>query len=131
MTDEQLETMVLRRPRNRVELMRIKGIGPKKADDFGEAFLQVLQKGEQVLPAQAKEVQPSSEEEPFAKERYIFLDRVRNRLARRTNANAEDILSDEALHTLAQGREEDVSLAPELWRPEFAKALKNFQEMNK
>ncbi len=131
LTDEQLETMVLRRPRNRTELMRIKGIGPKKADDFGEAFLQVLQKGEQVLPAQAKEIPKQPAEEPFAKERYIFLDRVRNRLARRTNTTADNILSDEALQTLSQGRAEDISLAPELWRPEFAKALKNFQEMNR
>lgn len=54
-TDEQLASMVLRRPRTREELKKIKGIGPRKAETFGDAFLQVLQQGEKVLPAAAKE----------------------------------------------------------------------------
>lgn len=53
-TDEQLEIMVLRRPRSKDDLKKIKGIGPKKAEYFGEAFLQVLQHGEKVLPKAAR-----------------------------------------------------------------------------
>ena len=41
-TDKQLELMALRRPRNKAELQKIKGIGPAKAEHYGDAFLAVI-----------------------------------------------------------------------------------------
>ncbi len=41
-TDEQLEIMALRRPKNKAELQKIKGIGPAKANHYGDAFLDVI-----------------------------------------------------------------------------------------
>ena len=41
-TDKQLEIMALRRPKNKQELQKIKGIGPAKAERYGDAFLDVI-----------------------------------------------------------------------------------------
>ncbi len=131
LTDEQLSTMVLRRPKNRMELQKIKGIGPKKAEAFGEAFLQVLQQGDKVLPVQAKIKISDTPDQPLVKERYLFLDRVRNRLARRTGTDVSHILSDDTLKALAEEKENSLQSVDAIWQPEFAKALKNFAEMSK
>ncbi len=40
--DKTLEALAQRRPRNRNELLEIKGIGPKKAENFGPALLELI-----------------------------------------------------------------------------------------
>lgn len=130
LTDEQLQTMVLRRPRNREELQKIKGIGPKKAEDFGAAFLQVLEQGEKVLPPGAKGKHRASHA-PLFEERKMFLERVRDRLAKRTGSTEEDILAESTMEKLAEGNKEYLTEVPSLWQAEFTKAMKNFDEMNR
>ena len=41
-TDEQLQEMAFWRPKTKLELKRIRGIGPKKVDRYGEAIVKCI-----------------------------------------------------------------------------------------
>jgi len=44
--DATLEEMIIHRPKNKQALMQINGVGEKKLENFGDAFLQVIQEAE-------------------------------------------------------------------------------------
>jgi ATP-dependent DNA helicase RecQ len=44
--DQVLWNMIDRRPANRTELLQVSGVGPVKAERYGEAFLQALREGD-------------------------------------------------------------------------------------
>jgi ATP-dependent DNA helicase RecQ len=44
--DQVLWNMIDRRPANRTELLQVSGVGPVKAERYGDAFLQVLHEGD-------------------------------------------------------------------------------------
>ena len=48
--DRTLMEMVARKPKNREELLRISGVGIKKAEQFGDLFLKAIKDGENEVP---------------------------------------------------------------------------------
>ena len=89
-SDRTLRDMARRRPRDREELLRVEGIGPVKADRYGDAFLRVF-------GAEMGEVKE-------ADSLYEALRAARLDMARAQNCPAYIICGDKTLREMAQRR---------------------------
>ncbi|MGN0955355.1 DNA helicase RecQ [Dialister sp.] len=121
-SDEILSSMALQRPVTMEELKRIRGIGVKKASAYGLPFLKLLQES---LPMPAAEDAGSITRSAY----FLFLKKVRDRLAGKEGQDEEQFFPADSLHRLSSGDTEVLKSLPVREAEEFRKAIANYRKI--
>lgn len=126
-TDAMLEQMAEMRPMTLKELKEIKGIGERKAQQYGLLFLPILQGKKATI----KDIQEAPVEGDIAEKAYIlYLQKVRQQIAVRNGKKDEDILSDDALRMMAREKKIPVNF-PHEYGEKFRNAIMVYEEIIK
>lgn len=121
-SDEILSSMAIQRPVTMEDLKRIRGVGIRKATAYGPPFLKLL--GGSLS-------QPSAEEgSTIAQSAYfLFLKKVRDRLAGKAEMEGEAFFSESSLHRLSSGDMDVLKVLPPYEAEEFKKAMANYRKI--
>ena len=126
-TDAMLEQMAEMRPMTLKELKEIKGIGERKAQQYGLLFLSIIQGKKATI----KDIQEEPLEGDIAEKAFIlYLQKVRQQIAVRNGKKDEDILSDDALRMMAREKKIPVNF-PHEYGEKFRNAIMVYEEIIK
>ncbi len=125
-SDTILHEMAKSRPKTVDDLLQIKGIGPKKADAYGKAFLAEMGQSRKKLAAYKEKSASGIEEKAF----LLYLEKVRQRLAGKEKRPAEDICSEAVLRQTVHGQPLPMELDMAC-RKELEKAIRTYREITK
>lgn len=122
-SDATLEDMVERRPKTLEEMSQVHGVGAFKLRKYGARFLEALGGHAEAAPAESTEDEEDETFEPMVPRKgaryipaasmtaavdqsayFLYMDKVRQRLAKKDGKQPEEICSDEVLEKLLHGK---------------------------
>lgn len=103
LADSSLRDMAEKKPETKEEMMAVHGMGPVKWEKYGAFFLEALSEAKKTIPEDACRGSAPAENHDGC---FLYLARVRSRLARTYGVTDEAICQDSALKALAAGKEE-------------------------